>query len=161
VNKQLLQEKLGQLQAEEAELQFQTFNNETALQLGMLIVQAAKQNGQRIAVDITRNGQKLFYHAMDGTSPDQESWIARKSNVVKRHHHSSYYMRFYNELKERSYFQTYATSSAEYAVHGGSFPIILKNTGVIGTITVSGVSQEEDHTLITNAIRMLLIKTSV
>jgi uncharacterized protein (UPF0303 family) len=156
MDKQAMQEKLAHIQAQEQELQFAAFNNQTALRLGLLIIELAKKENKQIAVEITKNGQKLFYHAMDGTSPDQEHWIRRKSRVVERHYHSSYYMRFYNELKNRSYFDAYSVSPEEYAVHGGSFPITIKNTGVVGTVTVSGVSQEEDHQLIVTAIRILL-----
>ncbi len=35
----------------------------------------------------------------------------------------------------------------EYAFHGGSFPIIVKGTGLVGTLTISGLAQELDHAL--------------
>jgi uncharacterized protein (UPF0303 family) len=45
---------------------------------------------------------------------------------------------------------------SEYAPHGGCFPILLKGTGMIGTLTVSGLAQEDDHKLVTAAIRHYL-----
>lgn len=151
-----IESKLELIQAQENELQFTTFTNDTALQLGLIIIELAKKEGKSIAVAITRGGQQLFYHAMNGTSPDQEHWIKRKSKVVERHYHSSYFMRLYNEAKNRSYFETYSVSPEEYAVHGGSFPLTIKHVGVIGTITVSGLPQEEDHQLIVTGIQTLL-----
>jgi uncharacterized protein (UPF0303 family) len=44
-------------------------------------------------------------------------------------------------------------SEADFAPHGGSFPIIIKDTGVIGTITVSGLPSAVDHGLVVDVIR--------
>lgn len=151
-----LQQKLDDIRKQEEELQFATFTNEMALQLGLSIIQNAREEEKAISVEIIRNGQVLFSHAMDGTSPDQTYWMTRKANVVRRHHHSSYYMRLYNELKERSYFEAYSVSPQEYAVHGGSFPLSIQGVGVIGSITVSGLSQEEDHELAVQGIKNLI-----
>ena len=122
----------------------------------MLIKEAAKKVKKPIAINIQKNGQTVFHYAMDGTSPDQDEWIKKKSNVTLRHHHSSYYMRLYNEFKNRSYFEFYQVSPYEYAIHGGAFPITIERLGVIGVITVSGLTQEEDHNLIVEAITKYL-----
>jgi len=49
----------------------------------------------------------------------------------------------------------YAVSPADYVDAGGSFPIRIEGVGVVGTITVSGLSQEADHRLATEALRLL------
>jgi uncharacterized protein (UPF0303 family) len=52
--------------------------------------------------------------------------------------------------------EAYLLSESDYAPHGGCFPIIVRNTGVVGTITASGLSQEDDHKLVVQAIRDFL-----
>jgi uncharacterized protein (UPF0303 family) len=52
--------------------------------------------------------------------------------------------------------EAYLLSESRYAPHGGCFPVIVKDTGVIGTITVSGLAQEDDHKLVVQAIREYL-----
>ncbi|MEE6132519.1 heme-degrading domain-containing protein [Priestia sp. GS2] len=141
---------------QEKELVLQQFTNDQALQIGTAIIDTAKSKGKAVTVNIKRNGQTLFHYAMEGAIPDHEEWIKRKSNVVLRHHHSSYYMKLYCELKDRSYEQFYAADPQEFEAVGGSFPISIKNVGVVGSVTVSGMSQEEDHALVAGTIRNFL-----
>jgi len=45
---------------------------------------------------------------------------------------------------------------SEYAPHGGCFPDHHQGTGVVGTITVSGLHQEDDHKVVLQAIKYYL-----
>ena len=44
----------------------------------------------------------------------------------------------------------------DFAAHGGGFPILLERTGCIGTITVSGLPQREDHALVIGVLQEYL-----
>jgi uncharacterized protein (UPF0303 family) len=44
----------------------------------------------------------------------------------------------------------------DYAPHGGCFPILLAGTGCVGTITVSGLPQRDDHMLVVSVLQEYL-----
>ena len=83
---------LDALLAEEQELQFPSFSADVAWTLGSHIYQRAKAASLPIAIEVSRNGQQLFFAALPGATPDNAEWIRRKRAVVQRFHHSSLYM---------------------------------------------------------------------
>jgi len=150
---------LDTLLAEEAELQFTKFDNATAWRLGAWLAEKTRKEGLKITVGITRVGQRLFHFAAEGTTRDNDEWLERKVRTVYRFGHSSFYMGRKLAVEDVTAAKKYFVDEAEYCFHGGSFPIILKGTGVVGTLTVSGLPQEKDHALAVEAIRHVLRKT--
>ncbi len=147
---------LNQLLQEEQELQFTKFNEDTAWKLGSQLVEQARNKNLPVAIDITRGTQQLFHASLRGASPDNDEWIKRKIRTVYRFGHSSFYIGQLLKSKGKTIEQAYLVSENEYAPHGGCFPIIVKDTGIVGTITVSGLPQEEDHKLVVQTIREFL-----
>jgi uncharacterized protein (UPF0303 family) len=147
---------LDELKQQEEELQFAKFTNEMALTLGMELLQEAKKGGKSLTIDITRGGQQLFHFAMEGTAVDNDEWIKRKNNVVYRFGHSSYYIGTSLKSSDKTIEEKYLISSTTYAAHGGAFPLIVKGVGVVGTITVSGLPQKDDHALVVKTVRKFL-----
>jgi uncharacterized protein (UPF0303 family) len=147
---------LKQLLQEEQELQFTKFNEEDAWKLGSRLVETARIRNLPVAIDITRGAHQLFHASLPGTSPDNDEWIKRKVRTVYRFGHSSFYIGQMLKSKGRTIEQSYLVSESEYGPHGGCFPIIVKDTGIVGTVTVSGLPQEEDHKLVVEAIRSYL-----
>jgi len=144
---------LMELLQEEQELQFTKFNETTAWQIGSQLVERATSNNLPVTIDITRGNHQLFHASLHGTSPDNDEWVKRKVRIVYRFQHSSLYMGQLLKSKGRRIEEAYLLPESDYAPHGGCFPVFLKDTGMIGTITVSGLSQEEDHKLVVQAIR--------
>jgi uncharacterized protein (UPF0303 family) len=148
-----MDETLAKLLQEEQELQFTQFNEDTTWELGSQLVEQARSMNLPVTIDITRGAHQLFHVSLPGTSADNDEWVKRKVRLVYRFGHSSYYMGQLLKAKGRRIEEAYLISENDYAPHGGSFPVRLKGTGVVGTITVSGLPQEEDHKLVVNAIR--------
>jgi uncharacterized protein (UPF0303 family) len=154
-----IDELINRLEHQERELQFTEFNSATALEIGLMLIEKAKKESKIITIDITRNGHQLFHYSFDGTGPDNDQWVIRKNRVVNRFTKSSFLVGRQLFRSEKSMEEAFLLNSMEYAAHGGAFPIILKNTGVIGTITVSGLPQQEDHELVVSIVTDYLKKT--
>ena len=149
-------ELLKELLQQEEQIQFNSFNNDMAFAVGIALLEAARSKGKPVTIDIARNGQQLFHLAMQGTARDNDVWVQRKNNVVNRFGHSSFYMGISLKSKGQTIEDKYLISSSEYAAHGGAFPLIIHGVGVVGTITVSGLPQEEDHELVVATLRKFL-----
>lgn len=149
---------LGTLLQEEQDLQFASFNEATAWQLGCQLVEKAVKEELAVTIDITRGNHQLFHASLYGTSADNDEWIKRKTRLVYRFGHSSFYIGQLLKSKDKRLEEAYQISETDYAPHGGCFPVIVKNTGMIGTISVSGLPQEEDHKLVVQAIREYLAR---
>jgi len=143
------QEDLAKIADQERELQFVKFDEDAAWSLGSRLRSMAVAREAVAVIDVRRFGQPLFYTAIAGTSPDNAEWVRRKSNTVARFHRSSYGVGL--EFGARL-FDKYALSPADYAGHGGSFPIRVQGAGAIGSITVSGLPQRSDHELVVEAL---------
>jgi uncharacterized protein (UPF0303 family) len=148
---------LEEILAQEASLQFNEFTASTAFEIGLAACMFARaEAGKPVAVHIELDAYPLFTHFMDGTDADNLMWVTVKKNVVKRFGHSSLYVGL--ECKSRG--TTFAADSCldenEFRAEGGSFPIVLREKGRIGTITVSGLTGEEDHAIAVAAIRKFL-----
>lgn len=147
---------LAELLAEEEELQFQSFTNDDAWELGCRMVQAARSQNAPVAIDITRNGHQLFHAALPGTSADNDGWIQRKIRVVQRFGHSS--LATAQVWRERGVTveEALELDSSLYAAHGGGYPVNIRSVGSVGVIAVSGLPQLDDHAMVVTAIRSFL-----
>lgn len=142
---------------EEHQLQFETFTNDQALELGLAIVERARRMKKSVTVNIERNGQQLFRFAMEGSAIDNAEWVKRKVRVVNRVGMSSY--RFRLQLESKGYtMRERGLDEMLYANAGGAFPVRVRNVGVVGSIGVSGLPQEQDHALIVDSIGEFISK---
>jgi uncharacterized protein (UPF0303 family) len=144
---------LAELAAEEEELQFDSFTNDDAWDLGAALVAAARRDGAPVAVDVSRHGHQLFHASLPGTSPDNDSWIQRKTRVVHRFGHSSLYVRQASIERGTTFEAEFGLDPALYAAHGGAFPVVVRSVGPVGAVVVSGLPQLDDHRMVVAAIR--------
>jgi uncharacterized protein (UPF0303 family) len=105
-----------------------------------------------VVVDVRRFGQPLFYAAMAGTTPDNVEWVRRKSNLMARFLRSSYAIGLSLQESGMTLTEKYGIAADDFVSHGGCFPIHVTQAGVVGSVTVSGLPQREDHELVVEAL---------
>ncbi|MBJ6638850.1 heme-degrading domain-containing protein [Streptomyces sp. DHE7-1] len=145
-----------ELEAQERRLVFRQFTHDDAWALGSLLVELARERQAPVAIDIYRAGQQLFHAALPGSTPDNDAWILRKRRVVERYGASSYLVGARFRAKGTTFEESSRLDADTYAAHGGAFPVNVENVGVVGTVTVSGLPQLQDHRFVVEALERFL-----
>ena len=153
-----MSEDLVRIAQQERELQLPRLDAQIAWELGSRLRTMAAERKLAVVIDIRRFGQPLFYAAMDETTPDNVEWVRRKSNVVARFHQSSYVAGIKEKMKNQSLIESQGLALADYATHGGSFPLAVAGAGLVGSATVSGLPQRADHELVVEALCAMLAR---
>lgn len=147
-----LEKDLERLALQEQVLQLDRFDEATAWELGSNIRSLCEKRGVGVTIEVRRAKETLFFHAMAGTTPNNAEWVRRKRNTVDLLQRSSYATGLQHQKDHTSLPQKSGVSLNDYAEHGGSFPIRVKGVGCIGSVTVSGVPQREDHAIVVEAL---------
>ena len=149
-------EDLDRIGLQERELVLPRLDAQVAWEIGSRLRDLAAERKLAVVIDVRRFGQPLFYAAMEGTTPDNVEWVRRKSNVVARFQRSSYAIGLKEKIKNETLLEMQGLPIADYATHGGSFPLTVAGAGVVGSVTVSGLPQRDDHELVVEALCALL-----
>ncbi len=142
---------LEKVSRQEELLVFESFDEVTAWQLGKSLREMAELAGQSVTIDIRQGDDCLFFTAMKGTTPVNADWARRKRNLVNRLQKSSFALGL-----ARANGEDVPADDEDHAAHGGCFPIRVAGVGFIGTATVSGLPQREDHILVVKGLANLL-----
>lgn len=149
---------LAILEHQEQMLRFTSFNPETAWDLGCLLRRLLMDCRAGGTVEIELAGHLLFACATPTSNPGQVDWIRRKRNVVHRFGRSSYAIGLILESNNETLQSRHCLKPADYAAHGGGFPILLEGTGPVGSIVISGLPQRDDHNVVISALAKILDK---
>jgi uncharacterized protein (UPF0303 family) len=148
---------IAELEQHEAELVLSRFDHADAWRLGCRLVELATERDLPVAVDIRLGDQQLFHAALPGSVADNDGWIERKIRVVRRYGASSYLVGRRLAAKGQVLDAGLGVDPALFAAHGGAFPVRIRDVGVVGVVTVSGLPQAQDHALVVEALREVLL----
>jgi uncharacterized protein (UPF0303 family) len=147
---------IERIEGEIRALQLSSFSQADALALGLLLVDMATERNLPVAIDIRRNEHVLFHVSLPGATPDNEIWVEKKSRTAERYAEPSLLVGLKGRLGGGTLEDNGWFDQTRYAPHGGAFPIYVKGTGHVATLTVSGLPQKADHDLVVEALTLFL-----
>jgi uncharacterized protein (UPF0303 family) len=146
---------IAALEAEAARMVFPRFTEDTALRLGLVLVELARAEKLPVVIDIRTPNRTLFHASLPGSAPLNDLWALRKSNTALRFHEPTLLVGARHRAKGET-LEKHGLSLADHADHGGAVPIRVKGAGVVAVATVSGLPQVEDHRLVMRGITAML-----
>jgi uncharacterized protein (UPF0303 family) len=145
---------IDQLEADAQALVFDSFDQDSAYALGTLAAELIRERELQLAVQIVIGDHIVYKAALGEVGEGTTDWLRRKSNVAKLEGVPSLLVRLRHEA-EGTTFADRGLDEAEFAGHGGSFPIVVDGT-LVGTITASGEPDVVDHDVVVTALRSYL-----
>ena len=133
-----------QLLEEEEVLKLPSLTNNDALEIGEIAATLGKQRKLPVAIEV-RIGEWVVFHAsLEGSKPENDWWIGKKSRVVMMKQHSTMYERVLAEELGIDWYKENKVGDDTHAIHGGALPLITP-TGFSGILIISGLPQVDDH----------------
>jgi uncharacterized protein (UPF0303 family) len=139
---------LVRIAEQEQALRFTAFDAATAWELGGRLKAAAEERGAGLTIEIRLAGRAIFFYEMAGARAVNADWARRKRNLVELYQRSSYAVGLELQREGTTLEAKLGLPLRDYATHGGSFPLQIAGVGCVGAITVSGMPQRDDHSLI-------------
>jgi uncharacterized protein (UPF0303 family) len=116
------------LAAEYESLIFPRFTEDTALSLGLRLVELARAEALPVVIDIRSAARTFFHVALPGSAPLNDRWATRKSATALAFQLPSLLVGARNRDKGET-LQTHGLSPDTHADHGGAVPIRVAGRG--------------------------------
>ena len=126
------------------------------LTVGRWLLDRGTERDLAIAIEVWHGGRLVFRAARPGTDAHNDLYLAGKRRVVEHFGHASLYERLRHEAAGTTFAEATSLAFPEYAPHGGGFPLLVRGTGRVGAVLVSGLPQQDDHALVVEALEAFL-----
>ena len=131
---------------QEESLQLDHIDAADAWQLGLILRDLGLEIGADMALHISLLGSQVFHCGLGQPKPNFDHWIARKEKGTLECWKSSLRLKL-EALTGGNQLEDHGFAASDVVFCGGCFPLRLKTLGVVGAITVSGLSDTQDHQL--------------
>lgn len=143
------------LSAVAEQLVLDSFTLADAIALGEIANAYAVERALPIVIEV-RHGDRVAYRAArPGTTADNDEWLRRKFAVVRRFAESTMAVRVRYEERGTDFNAATGLAEADYAAHGGGWPIVVHGVGMVGLFGISGLPQVADHELLVECLTAL------
>ncbi len=118
-----------------------------ALEIGAIAQEIGLARKLPIAIEVRMKEWVVFHASLPGSTPDNDSWIRRKANVVNATGRSSMHEKVLAEEQGIDWFQTTGLLETDHAIHGGGLALNVVGLGLTGILLISGLPEVDDHLL--------------
>jgi uncharacterized protein (UPF0303 family) len=118
-----------------------------ALEIGGIAQELGLARKLPIAIEVRMKDWVVFHASLPGSTPDNDSWIRRKANVVNATGHSTMYEKVLAEESGINWYQSTGLAEVDHAIHGGGLALNVVGLGLTGILVISGLPEVEDHLL--------------
>ena len=137
---QYAQQDLQVLQQQEEDFRYPVFTSKDALQLGLAIIEEAEKEERGI----------VFQYVMDDKAERNYVFAEMKRQCVLQYRHSSAWCYVASRL-----------GIIDVQTSGGSYPVLLQDGTCTATVSVSGLHEGKDYTVILAALENIFHKKTV
>ena len=133
--------------------EFDHFDHDDAWRIGSALVRRCREQNLPVVISITLGQQRVFHVALPGSTADNDSWVDRKANVVRRWDRSSLELARHYDVENRPDFYTaFGIERKDYAPGEGAVPIRVRGS-LVGVLSISGLESGGDHDLAVSGLR--------
>lgn len=118
-----------------------------AIEIGEIAQQFARERALPVAIEVRMKEWIVFHVSLPGSTPENDSWIARKARVTMATGNSTMFERVLAEEQGINWYVEKAMPEETYAIHGGALPLNVLHVGLVGILLISGLPQVQDHLL--------------
>ena len=133
-------------------LQLSSLTQAQALEIGAIAQEIGLDRNLAIAIEVRMKDWIVFHASLPGSTPENDSWIARKARVVNATGNSTMYERVLAEEQGIDWYLEKGLPEETHAIHGGGFPLNVIGLGLTGVLIISGLPQVEDHLICVEAL---------